>query len=680
MSNPDFDSPEQQYEVLFERAPLPMWVYDAESLRFLQVNEAAVRHYGYSREEFLGMTIKDIRPPEDLPRLAEFLARQPEEYTRAGLWRHVKKDGSTIQVEAFCMPCAFKGRPGVIVAVNDVTDKEETERFVKTLLQISNRLNATLDVEELMDMLVQEAIVLVNAESGCAGLRTPQGMVCRRYFQQGKPVPLEYCWPPGHGLPGWLIEHKVPYLTNDALADRQIVHELCEQFGVRTALCTPLLDARGEVIGFFELHNKKDREGFTGADLDRLATVSQIAAIALQNAMAYGKLRDAEKELRKSREELEQRVRARTRELSAALQKLGEESMRFRQLAEHIQGVFYLTDPDNRQMLYVSPAYEAIWGRSRESLYADPQSWANAVLPEDRERVRAAREKGSITGSFDEEFRISRSDGAVRWIRARGFPVRDETGAIYRVAGIAEDVTEMRKAQEELRLTNEKLRQLSVRLLAVREEERRRAAREIHDELGAMLTALKLDVSHCVQRLAPHLGSEERETIGKTIRAIDASIEAVRRIVTDLRPSILDDFGPWAAIEWLAERLLERTGIRCDVMIEPAAEKAVLDQERGTALFRIVQEALTNVVRHARASEVRVQAQLLSNLLVVEVCDNGDGIPGTQSGDAAGFGIASMSERARSLGGSLAVSGVPGQGTTVRIELPVRGNIASQNT
>ncbi|GIX26366.1 MAG: hypothetical protein KatS3mg123_0247 [Burkholderiales bacterium] len=118
----------------------------------------------------------------------------------------------------------------------------------------------------------------------------------------------------------------------------------------------------------------------------------------------------------------ERQVRARTEELSAALEKLSEESMRFRQLAEYIQGVFYLTDPDNREMLYVSPAYEAIWGRSRESLYANPRSWADAILPEDRERVRAALEKESITGSFDEEYRISRPDGIIRWIRARSFP------------------------------------------------------------------------------------------------------------------------------------------------------------------------------------------------------------------------------------------------------------------
>lgn len=374
----------------------------------------------------------------------------------------------------------------------------------------------------------------------------------------------------------------------------------------------------------------------------------------------------------------ERQVRARTEELSAALEKLSEESMRFRQLAEHIQGVFYLTDPDNREMLYVSPAYEAIWGRSRESLYANPRSWADAILPEDRERVRAALEKESITGSFDEEYRISRPDGIIRWIRARSFPVRDETGAIYRVAGIAEDITEMHKAQEELRLTNEKLRQLSIRLMAVREEERRRVAREIHDELGAMLTALKPDVTHCVQRLAPHLADEDRETIDKTIRAIDASIDAVRRIVTDLRPSILDDFGPWAAIEWLAESLLEQAGLRCELTIEPAAENAALDQERATALYRIVQEALTKVVRHAQASEVRVRAQLSSDLLVVEVCDNGEGITEMRTGDRGGLGIASMSERAGSLGGRLAVSSVPGQGTTVRIEPPVRGGNASQ--
>ncbi len=128
-------------------------------------------------------------------------------------------------------------------------------------------------------MLVQEAIALVGAESGVSGLRATEGMVCKRYFRKGSFIPLDYCWPPMHGLPGWLMVHKVPYLTNDAHEDRQIVRELCLQFDVRSALSVPIITANGEVVGFFEIHNKRDLAGFTWSDQKLLTAVAQTAAI-----------------------------------------------------------------------------------------------------------------------------------------------------------------------------------------------------------------------------------------------------------------------------------------------------------------------------------------------------------------------------------------------------------------
>ena len=171
------------------------------------------------------------------------------------------------------------------------SDDKET---IRSLLRISEKLNSTLELTSLMGELVSEAISLVNADSGVSGLYTPQGMVCHQYFQKGTPLPLEYCWPPGHGLPGWLIEHQVPYLTNDALNDSQIVHELCVRFGVRSALSTPIINPRGEPLGFFEIHNKKDKHGFTEEDKEKLLAVSHIAAIAIQNALAYQSARRSE--------------------------------------------------------------------------------------------------------------------------------------------------------------------------------------------------------------------------------------------------------------------------------------------------------------------------------------------------------------------------------------------------
>ena len=147
-------------------------------------------------------------------------------------------------------------------------------------------------------------------------------MACRRYFQKGSVLPLEYCWPPMHGLPGWLLVHKVPYLTNDALADTQIVHELCVRFGVRSALSTPILTAAGDVLGFFEIHNKQDG-GFTPADRELLLSVSQSAAVALQNALAYRTIRQAEEALRESEQ-------------------------RFRQLADAMPQIVWTAGPDGQ--------------------------------------------------------------------------------------------------------------------------------------------------------------------------------------------------------------------------------------------------------------------------------------------------------------------------------------------
>ncbi|HEY3129902.1 MAG TPA: GAF domain-containing protein, partial [Acidobacteriota bacterium] len=179
-----------------------------------------------------------------------------------------------------------------------ITKTRETEETVRSLLRISENLNSTLDVDTLLDVLVEEAIKLTGAESGCSGLRTPEGMACYKYLQKLKVVPFEYCWSPGQGLPGWVIDHKTPYVTRDAAHDKQMTPEMRSQFGIQSAICTPILDNRGEAIAFFEIHNKKDGSSFTAADQENLRSVSQTAALAIQNALAYQKVQQAEMALR----------------------------------------------------------------------------------------------------------------------------------------------------------------------------------------------------------------------------------------------------------------------------------------------------------------------------------------------------------------------------------------------
>jgi signal transduction histidine kinase/ActR/RegA family two-component response regulator len=174
--------------------------------------------------------------------------------------------------------------------------RKEAEEFVRTLLRVAARLNSTLDLDELLAILAAEAADLTGAETGGAGLRTPAGMEGRRYVRDGRPGPFDRRWPPGEGLAGRVAENGTPYLTNDAGSDTVIDPGFRAEFGVRSALTVPILDSRGEVLGFVEAHNHR-AGGFTPGDRDRLVAVAQAAASALQNALAYRQLREAEQSL-----------------------------------------------------------------------------------------------------------------------------------------------------------------------------------------------------------------------------------------------------------------------------------------------------------------------------------------------------------------------------------------------
>jgi signal transduction histidine kinase len=215
--------------------------------------------------------------------------------------------------------------------------------------------------------------------------------------------------------------------------------------------------------------------------------------------------------------------------------------------------------------------------------------------------------------------------------------------------------------------SHNQLRALAARLQTVREDERTRAAREIHDELGQALTAIKLEFTALLRDLPAHEGpvSQRSQSI---LKLLDHTFQSVRRIATGLRPTILDDLGLVAALEWAAEDFQTRTGTRCQINL-PDADIA-LDPERATALFRIFQETLTNVARHADATQVDVRLGEEKGNLILEVRDNGKGISEEQASARMSLGILGMRERVLLLGGTLTVSGTPGTGTTVRVVIP----------
>jgi PAS domain S-box-containing protein len=238
---------------------------------------------------------------------------------------------------------------------------------------------------------------------------------------------------------------------------------------------------------------------------------------------------------------------------------------------------------------------------------------------------------------------------------------------------ILRDITHRQRAEAEVRASRERLRALAARLQTAREEERTHAAREIHDVLAQELTSLKLDLAWLGRRLGELNDPEQQAVLQKKVTAMteltDQASRSVQRIATELRPPVLDSLGLCAAAEWVAADFRKRTEIDCTVKVPP--QGLVLDRDRSTALFRILQESLTNVVRHARATHVEINLQHDSKEIVLTVCDNGCGIHPGKADDPGSIGLLGMRERAALLQGQCAISNRPAGGSVVEVRLPL---------
>jgi signal transduction histidine kinase len=246
--------------------------------------------------------------------------------------------------------------------------------------------------------------------------------------------------------------------------------------------------------------------------------------------------------------------------------------------------------------------------------------------------------------------------------------------AVARAVRETEQRRDYLRAHEKMRRSHDQLKALTGHLQFVREEERTRIAREVHDELGQSLTALKLDLSWLLGRL-PHERSLQKK-IKEMSGQVDETIHAVRRIATELRPGVLDSLGLSAAIEWQTMDFQERTGIKCDVTID--LKEAIRDKEFSTACFRILQETLTNVIRHSDATQVEVRLAQVDKEIILTVRDNGRGISEKDVVHPRSIGLIGMRERVARVGGEVFFFGLPGRGTTVTMRVPLSQGAAME--
>lgn len=269
-----------------------------------------------------------------------------------------------------------------------------------------------------------------------------------------------------------------------------------------------------------------------------------------------------------------------------------------------------------------------------------------------------------LTGLADEDVGVSAVQKG-----AQDYLSKEEVNSLL-LSRTVKYAIERKRSVEELEKSYQKFYNLSARLQYLREEERKSIASEIHDELGGLFTALKLELSSSLKSLQADKAhvSGIKDSLTKLI---DKGIEIVQRISVELRPHILDHFGLMPAIEWYVKEFQKRANIRCNLKL--IESNLILDKDRATAIFRIIQEALTNIARHARASKVLVEVKKSGEFLELRVEDNGKGIDEEKLNDPHSFGLMSMQERVLYLGGTLKIVGTQNKGTTITLNIPLEG-------
>ncbi len=605
---------QSQTRALFEGSPLASWVFEYRTLRFLDVNDAALRQYGYTREEFRGLTLKDLRVEGEWATLESLLSDPAAEHPMVHA-SHRRKDGRIIQVEVHSKPVVYQGRQARLALCEDVTARLATERALRQ----------------------SEAEFRAMADASPAGvaMTTPDGEV--RYVNDTAldmlGLPLEQAL--GRG-----------WMAGCHPDDRE---RLFASWMTAAAARAPYMDAGrflhpdGRVF-WWRVRTSPVWSGET--------CIGHVAVVV---------------------DETEQR---------AAEEALRESEERFRQLAEHLPAVVYLVDTQTGSMLFISPAYERIWGRPRASLYANPYSFLDAVHEADRERVTAAYQERLTR--LEIEYRITRPDGEEIWIQDLQFPIRRADGTIYLVAGLAFDIT--RRMQLETRLIEtQKMESLG------------RLAGGVAHDFNNLLTVI-LSYAELLKDVTPGHPVEDELVSGLTEieNAGQRAASLTRQLLTFARRQVINPRVVDINAQVLAAGPLIRHLVGRQILVELAPQALAPDVRLDA---NQLDQVVLNLVSNARdamreGGTLRVETSNVEGpvpgtavpagtYVVLRVSDTGSGIPAEirsqvfdpffttkPKGQGTGLGLSTSYGIVIQFGGYMELESQVGRGTTVTCYFP----------
>ena len=533
--------------------------------------------------------------------------------------------------------------------LHEVLQRESRERQV--LAEISRIISSSLDINEVFERFAEAVRKVIPFDRFISILNDSDGESFTARYVTGEDNPF-IGGPTRRRQRGGFVE-RIEQTGKGYFMTFHTEEELLENFpgidpvffgGFKSLLITPLYD-RARMLGVLGFRARAPY-AYGERELELAEGVANQVAGAIANSLLYEECRRAEEASRAS-------------------------EANFRGLLESVPDAIVIIDNEGC-IRFGNAQAENTFGYAREEL--EGQS-VRLLLPDELQDSHEDRLEEYLRNPPLEPMGVHlavkarRKDESFFPADIELSPVQseDELLMIY----VIRDVTERNLAEAQLRGSNDQLRALSSHLVSVREEERTRIALEIHDELGQALTAMKMELAWCEKKIVDAgeiLSGQLADKVNSMSDLVDTTIESVRRISTELRPPILDNLGLAAAIEWQAQEFESRTGIRC---LAHVPETISLDTDRSSAIFRITQEALTNVARHAEATTVHVRLEQCNGDLLLQVEDNGKAITEAEIYDQKSFGLLGMRERAHSLNGQLDVNGVKGKGTTVTARFPV---------
>jgi PAS domain S-box-containing protein len=343
-----------------------------------------------------------------------------------------------------------------------------------------------------------------------------------------------------------------------------------------------------------------------------------------------------------------------------------ESEKKYRTFVETAHDLIWEVDAEGK-ITFMNPAANRIYGYAPEELIG--KHWTtNSVKMDEEDAERLANQTQELGGTVEGQISIMRHrDGHRVILRANAVQIFDEGGEYLGAMGTSQDITDLIGLQEEIQQSRDRLRALTQHIQTAIEKERADLSRELHDEFGQILTGLKMDLTWLTKEGLPLSMNNPR--VISMFELIDQAISITRRISSELRPSVLDDLGLLSALSWYTDEFVKRTNILCDLSLP--GEDPPLDTNLQTDLFRIYQEALTNVARHAKASRVKTSFLTEDDAIIMHIQDNGQGIRPRELQNRKSLGLLGMSERAAKWQGTLDIDGVDGAGTTVSIHIPI---------